>query len=238
MIPGPPPPPASSAAAEASWASWKAERSAVARLKRTCASTSSCGSGGSEEKVISGAETRPSTVTMAVTSCERVSATKWICGSRLPTSCSEPSSKSMRWPRIRMRPRRRSNWPTGWMSVLVPRTVICPPISTSRPRPRTKIWFGALIRTSRPMPARSLGSRGARRADVGAVERRLHRRRGVDVASPGRARPGRWRRAPRPPRSRCGRCRCGPASMPPPPTSGPSRVRSPESRVATKTPSV
>ena len=117
-MPGPPPPPASSAAAAASWASWKAERFCVARLKRTRASTSSCGSGGSEEKVISGAETRPSTVTMAVTSPDWVAATKWSCGSRLPTSCSEPSSNSMRWPRMSSRPRRRSNWPTGWMSLV------------------------------------------------------------------------------------------------------------------------
>ena len=90
----------------------------VARLKSTRASTSSCGSGGSDEKVISGAETRPSTVTIAVTSSEWVRATKWSSGSRLPTSCSEPSSNSMRWPSTTSRPRRRSNWPTGWMSVV------------------------------------------------------------------------------------------------------------------------
>ena len=66
-MPGPPPP-ASSAAAAASWATWKAERFCVERLNSTRASTSSWGSGGSEEKVIFGAETRPSTVTIAVTS--------------------------------------------------------------------------------------------------------------------------------------------------------------------------
>ena len=132
--------------------------------------------------MIRGAETRPSTVTIAVTSSDWVSATKWICGSRLPTSCSEPSSKSMRWPSTSSRPRRRSNWPTGWMSVVVPWIRSAPPSSTSRPRPRTKIWFGALIRMSRPMPgpagpgaARGVPIRarssvtctGARRGDVG-----------------------------------------------------------------------
>ena len=59
---------------------------------------------------------------------------------------------------------------------------------------------GALIRTSRPMPARSLVPRRARR-------RRRRRGRaspappaGCRRGSPGRARPGRWRRGPRPPR--------------------------------------
>ena len=55
---------------------------------------------------------------------------------------------------------------------------------------------------------------------------------------PGRAPPGRWRRGPRPPRSRCARGRCCPASRPPPPKSGPVAVSAPSSRVLTKAPSV
>ena len=186
--------------------------------------------------MIFGADTRPSTVTIAVTSVDWVSATKWICGSRLPTSCSEPSSKSMRWPSTISRPRRRSNWPTGWMSVVVPRMRSPPPSSTSRPRPRTKIWFGALMRTSRPMPGpvgpgRGCGAPTRARSSVTCTGGGVSTWITCSSAACEAPRPSAIEISVRP-RSMV------PASRPPPPTSGPVSVSEPSRRVLTNCPSV
>ena len=181
-MPGPPPPPASSAAAAASWASWKAERFCVARLNSTRDSTSSCGSGGSEEKVISGADTRPSTVTMAVTSREGVSRDevdlRVEVADELQRALVEVDALAEDQHAAAAQVELADRLDVGGRAL---HASAVPPSSTSRPRPRTKIWFGALIRTSSPMPGPGARPCRARLADLGAVEGELHRRRGVDV---------------------------------------------------------
>ena len=161
--------------------------SAVARLKRTRASTSSCGSGGSEEKVISGAEARPvhgdDGGDVPRLGARRRSGS---AGRGCRSAVSEPSSNSMRWPRIRSRPRRRSNcadrldvgrW-CRWMRS-------APPSSTSSPRPRTKIWLRRVDAHVEPR-ARAAGGSACAGAPTRArsrvtCTRGRRARRGVDL---------------------------------------------------------
>ena len=115
-----------------------------------------------------------------------------------------------------------------------------PPTSTSRPRPRTKIWFGRVDDDVEPHPrlVPAGGGRGLRLADPRAVEGDLHRPRGVDVVGPASSAP-----APPPPRPSAIEISVRPRSIrpesrPSPPISGPRTASSPESWVLTKAPSV
>ena len=108
------------------------------------------------------------------------------------------------------------------MSLVRPWMRTEPPSSASRPRPRTKIWFGASMRTSSRMPRRARGRRrGPRLPDPGAVEGHLHRR-----AAYGRGRPASSAACAWPPRPSAIEISVRPRSIrpessPAPPTSGP-----------------
>ncbi len=138
-----PPPPANCAAVCASCSAWKGESEPDARAKSRRDSTSSCGRSGLEVKAKDGASAGPVTMTRAVTSPARVSATKSSSGSVPPAKASRPRLKSRRWLSTVRRPRRSSKPPSSCGAARLPPTLSCPPSSASMPRPRTKTRLGA-----------------------------------------------------------------------------------------------
>src|SRR5262245_15237705 len=66
-----------------------------------------------------------------------------------PPKVRRPREKSRRWPTTLRRPRRISKAPMATGSREEPVSGTSPPSSASMPRPRTKMWLGALTETSR-----------------------------------------------------------------------------------------
>jgi hypothetical protein len=138
------------ATAAAIWAISNGDRLLVSRPNRSCASTSSCGSSGTEVNVTSGAVGSPRMKTVMVFCPEVDCACRSSCGTSVPgAKVMVPRWKFNRRVRRLSVPRRSERPPRGAGAATVPPTVTSPPSSTSTPRPRMNTARGATIRTAR-----------------------------------------------------------------------------------------
>ena len=134
----------------ASWTASSALRRPMPRPNITRARTSSCGSGGSEVSVISGAAAVPRTRIRAANSASRYTADRSsLAAPRLPGSnVTAPASMVNKRPAKLNPPRTGSSLPTICGDSAVPPTWKVPRHSESSPRPRTKRRFGTSRLTS------------------------------------------------------------------------------------------
>ena len=159
--------------------------------------------------MIFGAEARPSTVTIAVTSLRHGARRRsGAAGRGCRRAAASPRRTRCAGRGCSSRPRRRSNWPTGWMSAVVP----CTPELAAELDVEAAAAHEDLVRRAHPdveadavRSARPRLARGCADAGRGPASPRTGG--GVARGPPGPAPPGRWRRAPRPPRSRSARGR-------------------------------